>query len=53
MLVRRAGSHGSTAGRDACRYDGVEQFPLLGTGKLDLRGVKVMAQKFLTVDGHG
>jgi acyl-[acyl-carrier-protein]-phospholipid O-acyltransferase/long-chain-fatty-acid--[acyl-carrier-protein] ligase len=31
----------------------VEQFPLLGTGKLDLRGVKEIAQKFSTTDGHG
>ena len=31
----------------------VEQFPLLGTGKLDLRGVKDIAQKFSTTDGHG
>jgi acyl-[acyl-carrier-protein]-phospholipid O-acyltransferase/long-chain-fatty-acid--[acyl-carrier-protein] ligase len=31
----------------------VENFPLLGTGKLDLRGVKAFAQKFSTTDGHG
>jgi len=31
----------------------VEQFPLLGTGKLDLRKVKEMAQKLSTTDGHG
>ena len=31
----------------------VEQFPLLGTGKLDLRGVKDIAQKFSNTDGHG
>ena len=30
----------------------VEQFPLLGTGKLDLRGVKELAQKFSATDGH-
>jgi acyl-[acyl-carrier-protein]-phospholipid O-acyltransferase/long-chain-fatty-acid--[acyl-carrier-protein] ligase len=30
----------------------VEQFPLLGTGKLDLRGVKELAQKFTAIDGH-
>jgi acyl-[acyl-carrier-protein]-phospholipid O-acyltransferase/long-chain-fatty-acid--[acyl-carrier-protein] ligase len=30
----------------------VEQFPLLGTGKLDLRGVKELAQKFSTTEGH-
>jgi acyl-[acyl-carrier-protein]-phospholipid O-acyltransferase/long-chain-fatty-acid--[acyl-carrier-protein] ligase len=30
----------------------VENFPLLGTGKLDLRGVKEMAQKFSATDGH-
>jgi acyl-[acyl-carrier-protein]-phospholipid O-acyltransferase/long-chain-fatty-acid--[acyl-carrier-protein] ligase len=30
----------------------VEQFPLLGTGKLDLRGVKQLAQNFSTTDGH-
>jgi acyl-[acyl-carrier-protein]-phospholipid O-acyltransferase/long-chain-fatty-acid--[acyl-carrier-protein] ligase len=28
----------------------VENFPLLGTGKLDLRGVKALAQKFSTTD---
>ena len=28
----------------------VENFPLLGTGKLDLRGVKEMAQKFSATD---
>jgi acyl-[acyl-carrier-protein]-phospholipid O-acyltransferase / long-chain-fatty-acid--[acyl-carrier-protein] ligase len=31
----------------------VEQFPLLGTGKLDLRGVKDLVQKFSTTDEHG
>ncbi|MGH7994308.1 MAG: hypothetical protein ACREDQ_12375, partial [Limisphaerales bacterium] len=31
----------------------VEQFPLLGTGKLDLRKVKETAQKLSTTDGHG
>jgi acyl-[acyl-carrier-protein]-phospholipid O-acyltransferase / long-chain-fatty-acid--[acyl-carrier-protein] ligase len=31
----------------------VEQFPLLGTGKLDLRKVKELAQQFSTTDGHG
>jgi acyl-[acyl-carrier-protein]-phospholipid O-acyltransferase / long-chain-fatty-acid--[acyl-carrier-protein] ligase len=31
----------------------VEQFPLLGTGKLDLRKVKDMAQQLSTTDGHG
>ena len=31
----------------------VENFPLLGTGKLDLRRVKETAQKFSTADGHG
>ena len=30
-----------------------ENFPLLGTGKLDLRKVKELAQKFSTTDGHG
>jgi len=30
----------------------VEQFPLLGTGKLDLRGVKELAQKFSSTDEH-
>jgi len=30
----------------------VESFPLLGTGKLDLRGVKEIAQKFSTTNGH-
>jgi acyl-[acyl-carrier-protein]-phospholipid O-acyltransferase/long-chain-fatty-acid--[acyl-carrier-protein] ligase len=30
----------------------VEQFPLLGTGKLDLRGVKELAQKFSATDAH-
>jgi acyl-[acyl-carrier-protein]-phospholipid O-acyltransferase/long-chain-fatty-acid--[acyl-carrier-protein] ligase len=30
----------------------VEQFPLLGTGKLDLRGVKQLAQNFSTTDGY-
>ena len=30
----------------------VENFPLLGTGKLDLRGVKELAQKFSATDGH-
>jgi len=27
-------------------------FPMLGTGKLDLRGVKEVAQKFSATDGH-
>jgi acyl-[acyl-carrier-protein]-phospholipid O-acyltransferase/long-chain-fatty-acid--[acyl-carrier-protein] ligase len=31
----------------------VEQFPLLGTGKLDLRKVKETAQKLSTTDEHG
>ena len=31
----------------------VENFPLLGTGKLDLRKVKELAQKLSTTDGHG
>ncbi len=31
----------------------VENFPLLGTGKLDLRGVKETAQKFSDPDGRG
>jgi acyl-[acyl-carrier-protein]-phospholipid O-acyltransferase/long-chain-fatty-acid--[acyl-carrier-protein] ligase len=31
----------------------VEQFPLLGTGKLDLRAVKQLAQNFSTADVHG
>ena len=31
----------------------VEGFPLLGTGKLDLRGVKEMAAAFSTADGKG
>ena len=31
----------------------VENFPLLGTGKLNLRKVKETAQKFSTTDGHG
>ncbi|HKW27801.1 MAG TPA: AMP-binding protein, partial [Verrucomicrobiae bacterium] len=31
----------------------VEQFPLLGTGKLDLRKVKETAQKLSTTNGHG
>ncbi len=31
----------------------VEQFPLLGTGKLDLRKVKETARKLSTTDGHG
>jgi acyl-[acyl-carrier-protein]-phospholipid O-acyltransferase/long-chain-fatty-acid--[acyl-carrier-protein] ligase len=31
----------------------VEQFPLLGTGKLDLRAVKEIAQKLSATDGHG
>jgi len=31
----------------------VQQFPLLGTGKLDLRGVKELAQKFSAADDHG
>jgi acyl-[acyl-carrier-protein]-phospholipid O-acyltransferase/long-chain-fatty-acid--[acyl-carrier-protein] ligase len=30
----------------------VENFPLLGTGKLDLRGVKALAQKFSATDAH-
>ena len=30
----------------------VENFPLLGTGKLDLRGVKELAQKFSAMDDH-
>ena len=30
-----------------------ENFPLLVTGKLDLRKVKALAQKFSTTDGHG
>ena len=29
----------------------VESFPMLGTGKLDLRGVKEMAQRFSVTDG--
>jgi acyl-[acyl-carrier-protein]-phospholipid O-acyltransferase/long-chain-fatty-acid--[acyl-carrier-protein] ligase len=31
----------------------VDHFPLLGTGKLDLRKVKELAQKFTTTDGSG
>ncbi len=31
----------------------VENFPLLGTGKLDLRAVKDLAVKLSTTDGHG
>jgi acyl-[acyl-carrier-protein]-phospholipid O-acyltransferase/long-chain-fatty-acid--[acyl-carrier-protein] ligase len=31
----------------------VEQFPLLGTGKLDLRKVKETAQELSTTEGHG
>jgi acyl-[acyl-carrier-protein]-phospholipid O-acyltransferase/long-chain-fatty-acid--[acyl-carrier-protein] ligase len=31
----------------------VEDFPMLGTGKLDLRRVKEAAQKFSTADNHG
>ena len=31
----------------------VENFPLLGTGKLDLRAVKQLAQNFSTTDGRG
>ena len=31
----------------------VDNFPLLGTGKLDLRKVKETAQKLSTTDGHG
>ncbi len=31
----------------------VDNFPLLGTGKLDLRKVKELAQKFSTKDEHG
>jgi acyl-[acyl-carrier-protein]-phospholipid O-acyltransferase / long-chain-fatty-acid--[acyl-carrier-protein] ligase len=31
----------------------VDDFPLLGTGKLDLRKVKETAQKLSTTDGHG
>ena len=31
----------------------VDNFPLLGTGKLDLRKVKETAQKLSTADGHG
>jgi len=31
----------------------VDSFPLLGTGKLDLRKVKEVAQKLSTTDGHG
>ena len=31
----------------------VEQFPLLGTGKLDLRKVKEVAATLSTTDGHG
>jgi acyl-[acyl-carrier-protein]-phospholipid O-acyltransferase / long-chain-fatty-acid--[acyl-carrier-protein] ligase len=31
----------------------VENFPQLGTGKLDLRAVKEMAVKLSTTDGHG
>jgi len=30
----------------------VENFPMLGTGKLDLRGVKQLAQTLSTTDGH-
>ena len=30
----------------------VDNFPLLGTGKLDLRKVKEAAQKLSTTDGH-
>ena len=30
-----------------------ENFPLLVTGRLDLRKVKELAQKFSTTDGHG
>ena len=30
----------------------VDHFPLLGTGKLDLRKVKEVAQKLATSDGH-
>ena len=30
----------------------IEQFPMLGTGKLDLRGVKELAQKFSATDDH-
>ncbi len=30
----------------------VENFPMRGTGKLDLRGVKELAQKFSATDGH-
>jgi len=30
----------------------VENFPMLGTGKLDLRGVKELAQKFSATDAH-
>ena len=30
----------------------VDNFPLLGTGKLDLRGVKELAQKFSSTDEH-
>jgi acyl-[acyl-carrier-protein]-phospholipid O-acyltransferase/long-chain-fatty-acid--[acyl-carrier-protein] ligase len=31
----------------------VENFPMLGTGKLDLRGVKKMAEECSTTDGRG
>jgi hypothetical protein len=31
----------------------VENFPWPGTGKLNLRGVKALAQRLLTTDGHG
>jgi hypothetical protein len=30
-----------------------DNFSLPGAGKLDLRKVKVLAQKFSTTDGHG
>ena len=31
----------------------VDNFPMLGSGKLDLRKVKEVAQRSLTTDGHG